>query len=95
MVCLRTLFNKQYVIPPNVSGEPLLLPQDIAHSRYVLTTEAEAYLTAGSPEVQLFNAVPADGISLAQLKVRMDQDWVCSRVHRSTTAESAYAVNDI
>jgi hypothetical protein len=44
--------------------------QDISHSRFVLTSEAQAYLTAGSPEVQLFNAVPADGITLAQLKVR-------------------------
>lgn len=48
--------------------------QDISHSRYVLTAEAEAYLTAGSPEVQLFNAVPADGISLAQLKVQPNPD---------------------
>lgn len=49
----------------------VFLLQDISHSRFVLTSEAEVYLTAGSPEVQLFNAVPADGVTLAQLKVRL------------------------
>lgn len=47
--------------------------QNISHSQFVLTAEAEGYLTSGSAEVQLFNAVPADGISLAELKVRERQ----------------------
>ena len=45
------------------------MPQDIDHFRYKLTAEAEGYLGVGSPEVQVFNAVPADGITLADLKV--------------------------
>ncbi len=43
--------------------------QDIDHFRYVLTEESQGYLTAGSPEAQVFNAVPAEGITLAELKV--------------------------
>lgn len=46
--------------------------QDIDHFRYVLTEEAEGYVTAGSPEAQAFNAVPAQGgITLAALKVSL------------------------
>lgn len=46
-------------------------PQDTDHSRLVLTEESKAYVAAGSPEAQVFNAVPAGGgISLADLKVR-------------------------
>jgi hypothetical protein len=47
----------------------LAAPQDIDHFKYVLTDEAQTYLTAGSPEAQVFHAVPADGITLAALKV--------------------------
>jgi hypothetical protein len=43
--------------------------QDIDHSRYVLSDEASSYISSGSPEAQVFNAVPADGLPLAQLKV--------------------------
>lgn len=43
--------------------------QDIDHSRLALTEEARLYLEAGSPEAQVFNAIPESGISLADLKV--------------------------
>ncbi len=43
--------------------------QDIDHFRYALTEEASSYLSAGSPEAQVFNIVPADGLPLPQLKV--------------------------
>jgi phenylalanyl-tRNA synthetase alpha chain len=43
--------------------------QDISHQRYVLTDESKSYVEAGSPEAQLFNAVPAEGITLTALKV--------------------------
>lgn len=45
--------------------------QDIDHFRYALTEEANGYLAVGSPEAQVFNVVPTDGLPLAQLKVRM------------------------
>lgn len=48
--------------------------QDISHSKYVLTPEAEAYLTAGSPEAQLFAAVPAEGVSLATVKATLSPE---------------------
>lgn len=44
--------------------------QDIDHFQWVLTDEAKGYLEKGSPEAQVFNAVPADGIAMAALKVR-------------------------
>ena len=46
--------------------------QDIDHSRYVLTEEATSYLAAGSPEAQVFNVVPEEGLPLPQLKVQYD-----------------------
>ena len=45
--------------------------QDIQHQQYVLTDEARSYLGVGSPEAQVFNAVGADGISLADLKSKL------------------------
>lgn len=46
-----------------------IFKQDINHSKYALTEESATYLTAGSPEAQVFNAIPAEGISMADLKV--------------------------
>eukprot|EP00887_Chlorella_sp_A99_P007574 scaffold28.g7574.t1 len=44
--------------------------EDVENSRFKLTEEAESYLAAGSPEVQVFTAVGPDGITLAALKAR-------------------------
>jgi phenylalanyl-tRNA synthetase alpha chain len=50
-------------------------PQDLNHSKYVLTPEAEAYLTAGSPEAQLFAAVPpGEGLTLAAAKASLPSE---------------------
>lgn len=49
----------------------MITVQDISHSKYVLTPEAEAYLTAGSPEAQLFAAVPPEGVTLAAVKASL------------------------
>ena len=43
--------------------------QDIDHARLNLTAEAQGYLNGGSPEAQVFAAVPQGGCSLADLKV--------------------------
>lgn len=46
--------------------------QDIANSEYVLTPEGLGYLEQdGSPEAQVFRAIPAEGISMADLKARL------------------------
>jgi phenylalanyl-tRNA synthetase alpha chain len=45
--------------------------QDIDHFRWVLTEEAQGYLQHGSPEAQVFNAVPSEGLPMAQLKVQL------------------------
>lgn len=48
--------------------------KDIEHFKYVLTDESKAYLESGSPEAQVFHAVPAEGLSLAELKVKVPGD---------------------
>ncbi|WIA08468.1 hypothetical protein OEZ85_007905 [Tetradesmus obliquus] len=58
----------------SLEAAEMITVEDISHSRFVLTSEAQAYLSAGSPEVKLFNAVPADGITLAQLKSQLPGD---------------------
>jgi phenylalanyl-tRNA synthetase alpha chain len=55
------------IIKSLMSSE-LILAEDIDHSKFVLTAEAQGYLDNGSPEMQVFAAVPAEGIGLAQLK---------------------------
>ena len=35
----------------------------------MLTPEAKSYLEPGSPEAQLFRAIPDDGVGMADLKV--------------------------
>lgn len=49
----------------------LITTEDIEHSRFSLTAEARGYLGKGSPEAQVFNAVPAEGISLADIKTQL------------------------
>lgn len=43
--------------------------QDIKRERWVLTEEGKTYAAAGSPEVQVFLAIPPEGISRAELQV--------------------------
>lgn len=43
--------------------------QDIKRETWVLTEEGNKYAVAGSPEVQLFLAVPPEGISREELQV--------------------------
>ena len=57
--------------PPCMKPHLLLLLQDISHSRYVLTAEAQQYLEQGSPEAQVYAAVPPAGISLAELQKQL------------------------
>lgn len=59
---------------PNPPFSLLRLPsplQDIKHSRYNLTEEARGYLGPGTPEFQLFSAVPPAGAPLAELKSKL------------------------
>ncbi|GFY89695.1 phenylalanyl-tRNA synthetase, putative [Actinidia rufa] len=53
-------------------GFRLVDAQDIKRERWVLTEEGRAYAAAGSPEVQVFLAIPPDGISLEELQKKMD-----------------------
>jgi hypothetical protein len=47
-----------------------LYMQDKDHFKWVLTDEAAGYLNNGSPEAQVFNTVPPEGLPMAQFKVR-------------------------
>ena len=71
--------------------------QDIDHSRWALTDEARGYLDTGSPEAQVFAAVPADGgIALPALKVsvcacacvRVEGHPLCRGAHDSIGARA-------
>jgi len=46
-----------------------LILQTVKRVRWVLTAEGKMYTIRGSPEVQVFTAVPAEGISAVDLKV--------------------------
>ena len=43
--------------------------QDIKRERWVLTDEGRTYVDKGSPEVQLFQQIPKEGITLGELEV--------------------------
>ncbi|KAF5837016.1 hypothetical protein DUNSADRAFT_4989 [Dunaliella salina] len=47
---------------------------DIDHFRWALTDEAQNYLRNGSPEVQVLNAIPAEGLPMADLKAKVPAD---------------------
>jgi len=51
--------------------------QDIKKERWALTDEGKLYAAAGSPEMQLFLAIPPEGISPAELQVSSCLLWVC------------------
>ncbi|KAF3778306.1 Phenylalanine--tRNA ligase alpha subunit [Nymphaea thermarum] len=52
---------------------PSLIPCcDIKKEKWVLTDEGKSYTVAGSPEMQLFQAIPPEGISREELQKRVD-----------------------
>ena len=44
--------------------------QEVSHSRLVLTAEGREYLDKGSPEAQVFAAIPPEGATKGELKAR-------------------------
>lgn len=52
----------------SLHGFRLVDAQDIKREKWVLTNEGKLYAAAGSPEVQLFLAVPPEGISREELQ---------------------------
>lgn len=55
----------------SLQASDMITMEDVDHSRTVLTAEAQGYLGAGSPEAQVFAAVPPEGISLAEIKKQL------------------------
>ncbi|XP_034681983.1 phenylalanine--tRNA ligase alpha subunit, cytoplasmic [Vitis riparia] len=56
----------------SLHGFRLVDAQDIKREKWVLTNEGKLYAAAGSPEVQLFLAVPPEGISREELQRKVD-----------------------
>ncbi|XAR55438.1 Phenylalanine--tRNA ligase [Bertholletia excelsa] len=56
----------------SLHGFRLVDAQDIKRGRWVLTEEGKIYASAGSPEVQVFLAIPPDGISPEELQRKLD-----------------------
>ncbi|KAI3855839.1 hypothetical protein MKX03_036993 [Papaver bracteatum] len=52
----------------SLQGSELVVAKKSEKENYVLTGEGESYSEEGSPEFQIFSAVPPEGISLAELK---------------------------
>ncbi|KAF7143475.1 hypothetical protein RHSIM_Rhsim05G0074300 [Rhododendron simsii] len=69
--------------------------QDIKRERWVLTEEGKTYAAAGSPEVQVFMAVPPEGISLDELQVQDVDDKVKDLLIRIQDGEVIMSVIDL
>ncbi|KAL5981179.1 hypothetical protein ACLOJK_029100 [Asimina triloba] len=64
--------NEIVNIIKSLHGFELVDAQDIKREWWVLTDEGKSYTLAGSPEVQLFNAIPPEGISREELQKKLD-----------------------
>uniref|UniRef100_A0A7S3VJY5 phenylalanine--tRNA ligase n=1 Tax=Dunaliella tertiolecta TaxID=3047 RepID=A0A7S3VJY5_DUNTE len=58
----------------SLQASEMVLVTDIDHFRWALTDEALNYLHNGSPEVQVLNAIPAEGLPMADLKAKVHAD---------------------
>ncbi|CAI9765512.1 unnamed protein product [Fraxinus pennsylvanica] len=56
----------------SLNGFRLVDAQDIKRERWGLTKEGEMYAEAGSPEAQLFLAIPPEGITREELQKKLD-----------------------
>ncbi|KAK9280782.1 hypothetical protein L1049_003671 [Liquidambar formosana] len=56
----------------SLHGFRLVDAQDIKREKWVLTDEGKTYAAAGSPEVQLFLAIPLGGLSREELQRKVD-----------------------
>ncbi|CAO2819772.1 unnamed protein product [Amaranthus hypochondriacus] len=59
-------------VTKSLNGYGLVVAQDIKREKWVLTDEGKLYANAGSPESQLFSAIPPEGISPDELQKRVD-----------------------
>ncbi|XP_073011303.1 phenylalanine--tRNA ligase alpha subunit, cytoplasmic [Typha latifolia] len=55
----------------SLKGFEIVDSKEITKDRWVLTDEGKSYAANGSPEVQFFLAIPPEGISRADLKVKL------------------------
>ncbi|KAK9129877.1 hypothetical protein Sjap_010364 [Stephania japonica] len=64
--------NEIVNIIKSLHGFKFVDAQEIKKEKWVLTDEGKVYTASGSPEVQLFNAVPPEGISREELQKKID-----------------------
>ncbi|GMH13436.1 hypothetical protein Nepgr_015277 [Nepenthes gracilis] len=64
--------NEIVNVVKSLHGFRLVDAQDIKRERWVLTDEGKLYAATGSPEVQLFLAIPPGGISRDELQKKVD-----------------------
>ncbi|PWA50890.1 Aminoacyl-tRNA synthetase, class II [Artemisia annua] len=54
----------------SLNGYKYVIAKDIKKEKWQLTAEGQAYAANGSPEFQLFTAIPPEGISKADLQLK-------------------------
>ncbi|XP_010671113.2 phenylalanine--tRNA ligase alpha subunit, cytoplasmic [Beta vulgaris subsp. vulgaris] len=59
-------------VTKSLNAYGLVVAQDIKRESWVLTDEGKLYAAAGSPEMQLFLAIPPEGISPDELQKKVD-----------------------
>ncbi|CAN6476926.1 unnamed protein product [Victoria cruziana] len=64
--------NELVNVIKSLHGFKIVDAQDIKKEKWVLTDEGKSYTVAGSPEVQLFHAIPPEGISREELQKRVN-----------------------
>eukprot|EP00250_Pteridium_aquilinum_P018121 c23955_g1_i1 orf=1059-2546(-) len=65
--------NELLNVIKSLHGFSLVEAKDIKKETWVLTDEGKTYASSASPEVQVFEAVPPEGIRVAELEARMDK----------------------
>ncbi|KAJ9505578.1 hypothetical protein QJQ45_024303 [Haematococcus lacustris] len=54
----------------SLQSSEMIASKEIDHFKWCLTEEAAAYVAQGSPEAQVFNSIPAEGLPMAELKAK-------------------------
>ncbi|KAK6939458.1 PheRS, DNA binding domain 1 [Dillenia turbinata] len=88
--------NEIVNIIKSLNGFRLVDAQDIKRERWVLTDEGKLYADKGSPEVQLFLAIPPEGISREDLQKKVESSIfkiACSQAMKNKWIEMGKQVS--
>lgn len=59
-------------VTKSLNGYGLVIAKDIKREKWVLTKEGQVYAASGSPEFQVFSAIPPEGISPDELQKKLN-----------------------